>query len=231
MLEYIERLFVNIALEPILLSQEHPNREDHSHALVLVFVVVVLIRATVDALEMVRVPSSYDDIVGDALAVPLDPREVILRSRIISRRRLWCRSRCRRTDHIGALCQPAAEELVDGAAVFLVVVRQLARRAYEQDIVSPRLHGLAGVAIAAAAVLRFDHHLLVLLDVAPQFVRIILVFDRQLDVVRSVLVDLNKTVFSQSHYRLVDGDFDVAGSVEAPVVYALLPVEQLSSGL
>ena len=80
--------------------------------------------------------------------------------------------------------------------------------------------------LQAASVLRFDHHLLVLLDVAPQLVRIILVFDRQLDVLRSALVDLNKTVLFQNHQRLVDGEFDVVGPVEPPVAYALLPVEQ-----
>ena len=70
-----------------------------------------------------------------------------------------------------------------------------------------------------------------LLDVAAQLVRILLVFDRHLDVLRSVLVDLSKTVFFESHGRLVDGEIDVVGSVEPPFAYALLPVEQLSSGL
>ena len=66
-----------------------------------------------------------------------------------------------------------------------------------------------------------------LLDVAAQLVRIVLVLDRQLDALRSVLVDLNKTVFLEIHERLVDGEFDVVGSVEPPAAYALLPVEQL----
>ncbi|MFM7985825.1 MAG: hypothetical protein ACKPKO_41570, partial [Candidatus Fonsibacter sp.] len=57
-------------------SEEHPNRKHHVHALVVVFVVVVLIRDAVYALQLVRVPSSYDDIVEVVPAVPLDPREV-----------------------------------------------------------------------------------------------------------------------------------------------------------
>ena len=71
-----------------------------------------------------------------------------------------------------------AEEVVDGAAALLVVARQLVRRAYDEDLVPPCLHGLAGVALAAAAVLRPDHHPLVLLYVAAQLVRIVLVFNR-----------------------------------------------------
>ena len=74
LLECLESLLVLLALEPLVLSEDHPNREDHIHALVVVFVLVVLIRDAVDALEVVRVPSSDDDIVGVALAVPLDPR-------------------------------------------------------------------------------------------------------------------------------------------------------------
>ena len=66
--------------------------------------------------------------------------------------------------------------------MLFVVVRQLVRRAYEQDLVPSGLHGLAGVALAAAALLRPYHHPLVLLYVAAQLVRIVLVFDRQLDV-------------------------------------------------
>ncbi|MFM7986613.1 MAG: hypothetical protein ACKPKO_45590, partial [Candidatus Fonsibacter sp.] len=61
-----------------------------------------------------------------------------------------------------------------------------------------------------------------LLCVAAQLVRIVLVFDRQLDVLRSAIVDLNKTVPLESHERLVDGELDVFGLVEPPVAYALL---------
>ncbi len=71
-----------------------------------------------------------------------------------------------------------SEELVDGAAVLFVVVRQLLGRAHKQDLVPPRLHGLAGVALAAAAVLRPYHDALVFSYVAAQIVRIVLVFDR-----------------------------------------------------
>ena len=70
-LEYIERLFALLAIEPLVLSDEHPSREGHIHALVVVFVVVVLVRDAVDALELVRVPGSYNNLVGVALAVPL----------------------------------------------------------------------------------------------------------------------------------------------------------------
>ncbi len=70
-----------------------------------------------------------------------------------------------------------------------------------------------------------------ILDVAAQLVRIVLDFGRQLDVLRSVLVDLSKTVFLESHERLVYGEFGVVGSVEPPVADALRPVEQLSSAL
>ena len=69
--------------------------------------------------------------------------------------------------------------------------------------------------------------MLVLLDVAAQLVRVALVFDRQLDALRRVLVDLDKTVLFQSHERLVDGELDVVGYVEPPAAYALHPVEQL----
>ena len=44
-----------------------------------------------------------------------------------------------------------------------------------------------------------------LLDVATQLARIVLVFDRQLDVLRRVLVDLHKTVLLESHERLFYG--------------------------
>ncbi|MFM7977863.1 MAG: hypothetical protein ACKPKO_00995, partial [Candidatus Fonsibacter sp.] len=65
-----------------------------------------------------------------------------------------------------------------------------------------------------------------LLYVAAQLVRIMLVFDRQLDVLRSVLVDLNKTVLFESHERLVDGELDVVGSVSLQLP---MPSSQLSS--
>ena len=66
-----------------------------------------------------------------------------------------------------------------------------------------------------------------LLDVAAQLVRVVLVFDRQLDALRGVLVDLDKPVLFQSHENFVDGELDVVGSVEPPVAYGLLPVQQL----
>ena len=37
--------------------------------------------------------------------------------------------------------------------------------------------------------------------------------------------------FSLSHERFVDGELDVLRSVEPPAAYALLPAEQLSSGV
>ena len=46
-----------------------------------------------------------------------------------------------------------------------------------------------------------------------------------------MLVDLDNTVLLQSHERLVDWELDVVGSVEPPVAYALLPVEQLLCAL
>ncbi|MFM7858797.1 MAG: hypothetical protein ACKO96_44460, partial [Flammeovirgaceae bacterium] len=71
---------LSVSLSFLLLSrfflQEHPDGEDHIHASVVVFVVVVLVRYIVDALELVRITGSHDDLVGVALAVPLDPREV-----------------------------------------------------------------------------------------------------------------------------------------------------------
>ena len=70
-----------------------------------------------------------------------------------------------------------------------------------------------------------------LLYVAAQLVGIVLVLYGQLDVLRSVLVDLNKTVILESHERFVDGELDVFGPVEPPAAYTLLPVEQPSSGL
>ena len=74
--ELREGLLVLLALEPLVLPEEHPDREDHIHALVVVLVVVVLVRDAVDALQLVRVPGGYYDLVGVALAVPLDPRKV-----------------------------------------------------------------------------------------------------------------------------------------------------------
>ncbi|MFM7978600.1 MAG: hypothetical protein ACKPKO_04730, partial [Candidatus Fonsibacter sp.] len=70
-----------------------------------------------------------------------------------------------------------------------------------------------------------------LLDVAAQLVGIVLALDRQLDVLRSVLVDLDKTVLFESHERFVDGELYVLGPVEPPVAYAVLPAEQLPGGL
>ena len=96
-LESIERLLVLIAFEPLVLSEEHAYWKDHVHASVVVFVVVVLVRDAVDALQLVRVPRGYDDIVGVALAVSLDPCKGSSSNRRISRRRLSCRSRCRRS--------------------------------------------------------------------------------------------------------------------------------------
>ena len=72
----LSRVSLSFLLLSLVLSEEHPDREDHIHALVVVFVVVVPIRDADNALELVRVPGGYDDIVGVALAVPLDPREV-----------------------------------------------------------------------------------------------------------------------------------------------------------
>ena len=71
----------------------------------------------------------------------------------------------------------------------------------------------------------------VLLNAATQLVCMLLVFDGRLDVLHSVLVGLNKTIFIASHERRVDGKFDVVGSVEPSVAYAIHPVEQLSSKL
>ena len=65
-----------LLFEPIVLIEEDPDREDHIHAPIVVFVVVVLVCDAVDTLKLVRVPGSYDDLVGVALALTLDPREV-----------------------------------------------------------------------------------------------------------------------------------------------------------
>ena len=51
-LESLEGLLALLALEPFVFSEEHPDREDHVHTLVVVFVVVVLVRDAVDALEL-----------------------------------------------------------------------------------------------------------------------------------------------------------------------------------
>ena len=48
---------------------------------------------------------------------------------------------------------------------------------------------------------------------------------------RSVLVDLNKTVLLESHERFVDWELDVLGSVEPPAAYPVFPVKQPSSRL
>ncbi len=125
LLESLESLLVFLALEPLVLFEEHPNREDHIHALLVVFVVVALIRDAVNAIELVRVPSSYDDLVGVALAVPLDPRDVPRGAEADLVEDYGVVAAVVKLRHIGALRQPDAEELVDGAAVLLVVARQL----------------------------------------------------------------------------------------------------------
>ncbi|MFM7978422.1 MAG: hypothetical protein ACKPKO_03820, partial [Candidatus Fonsibacter sp.] len=56
--------------------------------------------------------------------------------------------------HLGPFCEPYAEEFIEGAVALLVVVGEAVRGADEQDLVPSGLHGLAGVALAAAAVLR-----------------------------------------------------------------------------
>ena len=90
----------------------------------------------------------------------------------------------------------------------------------------PCLHGLACVALPAADVLGPYLHFIVPFYVAALFVPIIFVFDRQLDVLRSVLVDLSKTVFLESHERSVDGNLmsSVLLSLQLP-----MPSSQLSS--
>ena len=133
-LEYLEGLLVLLALEPLVLAEEHPDREDHIHATVVVFVVVVLVRDAVDALELVRVPGGYDDLVGVALAVPLDPSEVPHRAEEDLVEYYGVVAAVVELRHLGALFQPDAEELVDGAAVLLVVARQLVCRADEEDL-------------------------------------------------------------------------------------------------
>ncbi len=77
--------------------------------------------------------------------------------------------------HLGVLGEPYAEELVDVAAVIIVVACQLARRADDEDLVPLPLHGLAGVALPAAAVLRLDQHPIVLLCLAAQLVCIYII--------------------------------------------------------
>ena len=74
---YLLSVYLSLLLfEPIVLSEEHAYWKDHVHALVLVFVVVVLARDAVDALQLARVPRGYDDIVRVALAESLGPCEV-----------------------------------------------------------------------------------------------------------------------------------------------------------
>ena len=68
-------------------------------------------------------------------AVPLDPREVPCGAEEGLLEYYGVASAVVELGHIGALCQPDAEELVDGTSVFLVVVRQFVLRAYEQDMV------------------------------------------------------------------------------------------------
>ena len=133
--ELREGLLVLLALEPLVLPEEHPDREDHIHALVVVLVVVVLVRDAVDALELVRVPGGYYDLVGIALAVPLDPREVPDGAEEDLVEDYDVVGAVVELSQLGALRQPDAEELVDGAAVLLVVARQLVGRAYEEDCV------------------------------------------------------------------------------------------------
>ena len=55
-LELLERRLVLLALEPLVLSEEHADREHQVHAPVVVFVVVVLVRDAVDALQLVHAP-------------------------------------------------------------------------------------------------------------------------------------------------------------------------------
>ena len=64
-------------------------------------------------------------------------------------------------------------------AFIFVVACQLVRRADEEDLVPLALHGLAGVALPAAAVLRLDNHPLVVLYVAAQLAQVVLVLDAQ----------------------------------------------------
>ena len=150
--EPLELLLVLLALEPLALSEEHAYGEDHIHARVAVFVVVALVRDSVDALQLVRVSLCYNDLIGIALAVPLDPREVPYGAEedLVEDYRVV--GAVVELGHLGVLGEPYAEELVDGAAVFLVVAGQLVCRADEEDLVPPRLQGLAGVVLPAAAV-------------------------------------------------------------------------------
>ncbi len=67
------------------------------------------------------------------------------------------------------------------------------------------LHGLAGPVLIAAPVLRSDHHLAVVLDVAAEFVHVVLVLGAQLHRHSLWLVDLDDIVLLKSQERIVDG--------------------------
>ena len=69
---------------------------------------------------------------------------------------------------MGALGQPYPEELVEGAAVLIVVSREAVRGADEPDLVPAPLPLLAGVALAAAPVLGPGNGPLVLLHEAAE---------------------------------------------------------------
>ena len=135
-----------LAIEPIVLPEEHPDREDHIHTSVVVLVVVVLVRDAVDALRLVRIPGRYDVFVGVVLAVSLDPREGPHRAEEDLVEDYGVVAAVVELGHISALRQLDAEELVDGAAVLLVVVGEAARRADEQDLAPLALYGLTRVA-------------------------------------------------------------------------------------
>ena len=74
--------------------------------------------------KLVRVPGGYDDLVGVALAVPLDPREVPYGAEEDLVEDYGVVAAVVALGQPGALREPDAEELVDGAAVLLVVVLQ-----------------------------------------------------------------------------------------------------------
>ena len=95
---------------------------------------------------------------------------------------------------LGALGQPYPEELVEGAAVLLGVAREAVHGADEQDLVPAPLRGLSRIALAAAPVLRSDHYLAALLDVAAQFIHVAIVLDAQLYRQSLGLLDLDKLV-------------------------------------
>ena len=128
---YFEGILVLLALAPLALSlsEEHAYGEDHVHALVVVFVVVVLVRDAVDAFQLVRAPRRYDDLLGIAFAVSLDPREVPYGAEedLVEDYRVVVA--VVELGRLGVLSEPYAKELVDGAAVFFVVASQPVRRA------------------------------------------------------------------------------------------------------